>query len=66
MALDVQDYNMDEEEDSQVSQWYGVREVTLFLVDATQNMFEIDPATKFSHIQKFFKVSPKLAVYCFN
>lgn len=57
MALNVQDYNVDEEEDSQVSQWYGVRELTLFLVDATENMFKIDPETKLSHIQKFFKVS---------
>lgn len=58
MALNVQDYyNTDEEEDSQVGQWYGVREVTLFLVDATQKMFEIEPETKLSHIQKFFKVN---------
>lgn len=57
MALNIQDYNMDEEEDSQVSQWYGVREATLFLVDSTQKMFEIDPETKLSHIQKFFKVN---------
>ncbi|XP_011860011.1 PREDICTED: ATP-dependent DNA helicase 2 subunit 1-like [Vollenhovia emeryi] len=56
MALDVQDYNMDGEEESQTSEWYGVREATLFLVDATQKMFEIEPETKLSHIQKFFKL----------
>lgn len=57
MALNIQDYNMDGEEDLQASQWYGVREATLFLVDATQQMFEIDPENKLSHIQKFFKAS---------
>ncbi|XP_067208721.1 X-ray repair cross-complementing protein 6 isoform X3 [Linepithema humile] len=56
MALDIQDYNMDEEEDLQASQWYGVREATLFLVDATSKMFEIEPETQRSHIQKFFKL----------
>lgn len=56
MALNVQDSNMDEEEDLQASQWYGVREATLFLVDATHRMFEVDPETKLSHIQKFFKL----------
>ncbi|XP_024869472.1 ATP-dependent DNA helicase II subunit 1-like [Temnothorax curvispinosus] len=55
MAL-VQDYNMDGEDDLQASQWYGVREATLFLVDATQKMFEVEPETKLSHIQKFFKL----------
>ncbi|TGZ47118.1 Uncharacterized protein DBV15_11704, partial [Temnothorax longispinosus] len=29
---------------------------TLFLVDATQKIFEIEPETKLSHIQKFFKL----------
>jgi len=62
MALNIQDYNMDEEEDSQASQWYGVREATLFLVDATQKMFEIDPETKLSYIQKFFKVSYNISL----
>ncbi|TGZ47613.1 ATP-dependent DNA helicase 2 subunit 1 [Temnothorax longispinosus] len=52
----VQDYNTDGEDDLQVSQWYGVIEATLFLVDATQKMFEIEPETKLSHIQKFFKL----------
>ncbi|XP_012216542.1 X-ray repair cross-complementing protein 6 isoform X2 [Linepithema humile] len=47
---------MDEEEDLQASQWYGVREATLFLVDATSKMFEIEPETQRSHIQKFFKL----------
>lgn len=56
MALDTQDINMDEEEDLQANQWYGVREATLFLVDATQKMFEVESETKYSHIQKFFKV----------
>lgn len=60
MALNIQDYN-DEEEDLQGSQWYGVREATLFLVDATQKMFEIEPDSKLSHIQKFFKVSYNIA-----
>jgi len=55
MAFNVQDSNMDDE-DLQASQWYGVREATLFLVDATHRMFEIEPKTKLSHIQKFFKV----------
>lgn len=57
MALNAQDRDTDAEEDLQASQWYGVREATLFLVDATQKMFEIDPETKLTHIQKFFKVS---------
>lgn len=52
----AQDYNMDEEGDSQGNQWYGVREATLFLIDASEKMFEIDPETKLSHIQKVFKV----------
>lgn len=55
MALDTQDCNIDEE-NLQSSQWYGVREATLFLVDATQKMFEVEPETRHSHIQKFFKV----------
>jgi len=62
MALNVQDYNMDKEEDSQASQWYGVREATLFLVDATKKMFEIEPETKLSHIQKFFKVGYNISL----
>lgn len=61
MALNIQDSNMDEEEDLQASQWYGVREATLFLVDATHRMFEIDADTKLSHIQKFFKVKYTLS-----
>ncbi|XP_032682379.1 X-ray repair cross-complementing protein 5-like [Odontomachus brunneus] len=52
----MQSHNMDEEEDSQISQWYGVREATLFVVDATQKMFEKDPETKLSYIHKFFKL----------
>lgn len=56
----MQDHTMDEEDDSQISQWYGVREATLFVVDATQKMFEEDPETKLSYIQKFFKVSKTL------
>lgn len=56
MAFNIQDSNMDDEEDLQASQWYGVREATLFLVDATHRMFEVEPGTKLSHIQKFFKV----------
>lgn len=63
MAFNVQDYNMDEEEDSQASQWYGVREATLFLVDATQKMFEVESETKLSHIQKFFKVSYNIILH---
>lgn len=64
MSLIVQDYNMGEE-DPQSSQWYGVREATLFVVDATQKMFEVDPETNLSHIQKFFKVSYVLrTLYC--
>lgn len=55
MALNTQDCNIDEE-DLQSSQWYGVREATLFLVDATQKMFEVEPDTKRSHIEKFFKL----------
>ncbi|GAB1868370.1 ATP-dependent DNA helicase 2 subunit 1 [Camponotus japonicus] len=55
MAFNIQDSNMDDE-DLQASQWYGVREATLFLVDATHRMFEIEPKTKLSHIQKFFKL----------
>lgn len=39
-----------------MSQWYGVREATLFLVDTTQKMFEIELESKLSHIQKFFKL----------
>lgn len=61
MALNVQDSNMDEGEDLQASQWYGVREATLFLVDATHRMFEIDTETKLSYIQKFFKVKYTLS-----
>lgn len=57
MALSIQDQNIEEVEDSQTNQWYGVREATIFLVDATQKMFEVDPDTKLSHIQKFFKVN---------
>ncbi|EZA50153.1 ATP-dependent DNA helicase 2 subunit [Ooceraea biroi] len=56
MASNVQDYNMDKEEDSQGNQWYGVREATLFLVDISEKMFEIDSETKFSYIQNFFKL----------
>lgn len=56
MAFNIQDSNIDDEEDLQASQWYGVREATLFLVDATYRMFEVEPETKLSHIQKFFKV----------
>ena len=56
MALSVQDSNIEEEEDLQGSQWYGVREATLFLVDTTHKMFEVEPETKLSHIGKFFKV----------
>lgn len=56
MALNIQDSIMDEEEDLQASQWYGVREATLFLVDATHKMFEVEPEAKLSHIQTFFKV----------
>lgn len=52
----MQSQNIDEE-DSQISQWYGVREATLFVVDATKKMFEQDPETKLSYIHKFFKVS---------
>jgi len=55
MAFTMQNY-MDEEEDSQGNQWYGVREATLFLVDTTEKMFEIDSETKLNYIQKFFKV----------
>lgn len=61
MAFNVQNYNTGEEEDSQASQWYGVREATLFLVDATQKMFETDAESKLSHIQKFFKVGFNIA-----
>ncbi|XP_011632091.1 X-ray repair cross-complementing protein 6-like isoform X1 [Pogonomyrmex barbatus] len=56
MALNKQDYNINEEKDLQVSQWYGIREATLFLVDTTQKMFEIESEAKFSHIEKFFKL----------
>lgn len=59
MAFNIQDSNIDDEEDLQASQWYGIREATLFLVDATHRMFEIEPETKHrnqTHIQKFFKV----------
>ncbi|XP_011139036.1 ATP-dependent DNA helicase 2 subunit 1 [Harpegnathos saltator] len=51
----MQDSNINEE-DSQISQWYGVREATLFAVDATQQMFKEDPETKLSYIHKFFKL----------
>lgn len=56
MALVTQTHDM-EDEDPQDSQWYGVREATLFIVDATQKMFEVEPDAILSHIQKFFKVS---------
>ncbi|KMQ88870.1 atp-dependent dna helicase 2 subunit 1 [Lasius niger] len=56
MALNIQDSIMDEEEDLKASQWYGVREATLFLVDATHKMFEVEPEAKLSHIQTFFKL----------
>jgi len=56
MAFTMQDYEMDKEEGSQRNQWYGVREATIFLVDTTEKMFEIDSETKLSYIQKFFKV----------
>ncbi|XP_014477835.1 PREDICTED: ATP-dependent DNA helicase II subunit 1-like isoform X2 [Dinoponera quadriceps] len=52
----MQNQNMDEEEDFEMSQWYGVREATLFVVDATQKMFEEDPKNKISCIRKFFKL----------
>ncbi|XP_011698610.1 PREDICTED: X-ray repair cross-complementing protein 5-like [Wasmannia auropunctata] len=54
MALNVQDHDMDWEEEH--SPFYGVREATLFLVDATQKMFEVDPETKLSYIRNFFKL----------
>ncbi|XP_072747337.1 X-ray repair cross-complementing protein 6 [Anoplolepis gracilipes] len=56
MALNVHDSNMDEDEVLPTSQWYGVREATLFLVDGTHKMFEVEPESKLSHIQKFFKL----------
>lgn len=58
MASSMKKYDTDEEEeDLETSQWYGVREATLFLVDATQKMFEVDPETERSYIHGFFKVS---------
>ncbi|XP_012059365.1 PREDICTED: ATP-dependent DNA helicase 2 subunit 1-like [Atta cephalotes] len=51
--------SQDEEVDSQTSQWYGVREATLFLVDCTKKMFmhssDIDDK-KITYIEKFFKL----------
>ncbi|KAG5305776.1 KU70 helicase, partial [Acromyrmex insinuator] len=51
--------SQDEEVDSQASQWYGVREATLFLVDCTEKMFmhssDIDDK-KITYIEKFFKL----------
>lgn len=57
ITVSMQSHNMDEEENSQINQWYGVREATLFVVDTTRKMFEKDPETKLSYIHKFFKVS---------
>lgn len=56
MALSTQDHDIREAEDSQTDQWYGVREATMFVVDATHKMFEVDPDTNLNHIQKFLKV----------
>ncbi|XP_018307420.1 ATP-dependent DNA helicase II subunit 1 isoform X1 [Mycetomoellerius zeteki] len=51
--------SQDGEVDSQASQWYGVREATLFLVDCTEKMFmhssDIDDR-KITYIEKFFKL----------
>lgn len=56
MALNIQDSNINEEENLQANQWYGVREATLFLVDATHKMFEVEPEAKLNHIQNFFTI----------
>ncbi|KYM99854.1 X-ray repair cross-complementing protein 6 [Cyphomyrmex costatus] len=62
MSLNIRgDYNgkEDEEIDSQTSQWYGVREATLFLVDCTEKMFMLssDIGDKnITYIEKFFKL----------
>jgi len=60
----ITEMSQDEEVDSQTSQWYGVREATLFLVDCTKKMFmhssDIDDK-KITYIEKFFKVGYNIA-----
>ncbi|KAL0110343.1 hypothetical protein PUN28_013775 [Cardiocondyla obscurior] len=56
MALNAQDYNIDVEEKMPTSELYGVREATLFLVDATQRMFDVEPEANLTYIRKFFKL----------
>lgn len=64
MALSDQDYDTDNDEDQlQSSQSYGVREATLFLVDASEKMFDKDKDKDLSHIQKFLKVRYTVHAY---
>ncbi|XP_020280066.1 X-ray repair cross-complementing protein 6-like [Pseudomyrmex gracilis] len=56
MALSDQDYDTDDEDQLQSSQPYGVREATLFLVDASEKMFDKDKDENLSYIQKFLKL----------
>lgn len=63
MALSDQDYDTDDEDQLQSSQPYGVREATLFLVDASEKMFDKDKDENLSYIQKFLKVRYTVHTY---